>query len=388
MNGISFALDWKTLPIVLAAALLAYLLLGVKKKWPSPKIYVSSLEGFADTKKSWRSYLADIPQQLQWAALALFLVAFIDPRFYVDIKPDQQTLPKNTNFATEGIAIYLVLDQSGSMTEEVNTIAPDGVPVRMSKINLVKQVTSIFINGDPSLGLSGRPNDLIGLVEFARIAHVVVPLTLDHQEILNKLNDFQHVTQEDQDGTAIGYAVYKTVNLIVATRDYAKDLIGQGKPAYEIKSSVILLVTDGLQDPNTLDNGNRWRQIDPIEAAQFAKENGVRLYIVNVEPALTNEKYAPNRRQMIKAAELTGGKFYIMDNNTNLANIYSEIDQLEKSKLPIQQELIDRLQSQLSKDQLPTLFRRISLYPYLIGLGLLCILLGALLETTVYRRAP
>lgn len=214
----------------------------------------------------------------------------------------------------------------------------------------------------------------------------MAPLTLDHQSILDQLAMFDIMRVKDQDGTAIGYAIFKTVNLIAATRNYAKDLMGKGKPAYEIKSSVILLVTDGLQDPNPLDNGKRWRQIDPLEAAQYAKDNNVRLYIVNVEPKLAAEEFSANRNQMKKAAELTGGRFYMVDSSANLTEIYASIDRLEKSKLPIGQELMGKMQ--FNKDRLPNLYNRLSLYPYLIAFGLACLLLSVLIEATLLRRVP
>ena len=85
-------------------------------------------------------------------------------------------------------------------------------------------MTHDFIVGNPETGLKGRPNDLIGLVTFARGAQVLSPLTLDDEAVIDQLKKLQVVTDEKQDATAIGYAVYKTVDLIAAAKHYAQEL--------------------------------------------------------------------------------------------------------------------------------------------------------------------
>jgi Ca-activated chloride channel family protein len=280
--------------------------------------------------------------------------------------PERKVLP------TEGIAIYLVLDRSGSMGELISVGRE-----RRSKLDLLKQVTAQFIQGNPELGLTGRHTDMIGLVAFARVPNVLSPLTLDHKAILKLLSQLDVVKDKNLDGTAIGYAIYKTANLIAATRLFAKDLQGQGKPAYEIKNSVILLVTDGFQDPSLLDKGNRVRTIELQEAAQYALEQGVRLYIINVEPKIASEQFAPQRHLMQSIAEMTGGKFYLATSVQGLAEIYSEIDNIEKSLLP-EEAITAPIQPK----------RRVSFFPYLIALGMLCLLLAVLLKTTILKTFP
>jgi Ca-activated chloride channel family protein len=151
----------------------------------------------------------------------------------------------------------------------------------------------------------------------------------------------------------------------------------------------MILVTDGLQDPNPLDINSRWREIDPIEAAKEFKELGVTLYIVNIEPSFNAEKYAPNRRQLQKAAEITGGKLFMVDSNSHtLEDIYGEIDRLEKSPLPIQAELISQLEKTLPKDKLPGLYRTYFLAFDLIALAIMSLSFAILLECTLLRRVP
>jgi Ca-activated chloride channel family protein len=315
-------------------------------------------------------------------------LAFIDLRFYAPNTENLKIAPEE-NLSTEGIAIYLVLDQSGSMTEKITTYVPGRGLESISKIDLVKYVTSLFIKGDAALNLPGRPNDLIGLVEFARTPQIVVPLTLDRKELLDKLAEFKPVTDPSEDGTAIGYAILKTARLIEATRNYARDLLGQGKPAYEIQNSIIILVTDGLQDPNPADKGSKWRQIDPREVAADLKEKGIRVYIVNVEPKFATETFAANRRQLQQAAELTGGQFYMVNSRgENLNSIYASIDAIEKSQLPLEETLAEKLKQTLAKEQLPGLYHTYYTAPYFIAFALSCLFISLILESTWLRKVP
>ena len=176
---------------------------------------------------------------------------------------------------------------------------------------------------------------MIGLVAFARTVQILAPLTLDHKLLLDKLGKLNVIGIEDQDGTAIGYAIYKTANLIATTRHFAEDLRGKGKPAYDIKDAVMILVTDGMQDPNPLDERNRYRWMDPEQAAAFAKEQNIHLYVVNVDPEFSKPEWEANRNQMKRAAEVTGGRFYPVNATSKLSEIYKEIDALTKSTLPV-----------------------------------------------------
>lgn len=391
MSGSSFAIDEFAALLAIIFLAVCYLIHRLKRQSIFPQIYVSTLTPFNIAKRNWKERFSNLPYQLKVIALAVLLLAFIDPRFYTERYPGASkalSLPNQGKLATEGIALYLVLDQSGSMTETVTARSAKGYSEPIPKIELLKSATKAFIVGDPAFGLTGRPNDLIGLVEFARTAHVLVPLTLDRTILLDKLAAFNAVQDPDQDGTAIGYALLKTAHLIAATKNYARDLLGQGKPAYEIKGSAIILVTDGMQDPNPLDKDSRWRQMDPPEAAAYAKEQGIRIYIINIEPSFASEKFAPNRRQMQRTAELTGGKFFLLDGSTNLTSIYAAIDAIEKSSFPIQGDLAEALKKKLAKENLPEIYNTYFMAPFLIAFALFCLLLSVILESTLLRRVP
>ena len=94
-------------------------LIGLLKNFLFPDPISPSL-AFSRVKdlifSSWRSRLISTPQKFHFAALASFMIAFIDPHllFHKSSFSDKQNLP-TPEIPTEGLAIYLVLDQSGSM---------------------------------------------------------------------------------------------------------------------------------------------------------------------------------------------------------------------------------------------------------------------------------
>lgn len=363
-----FELDWKAAALLLLLGIAFYFLMRWKKGFVLPSLYFSHVTPFVATLKTKG---ARLPEVLAFFSLLTFSLAFLDPHFFFE----KQETPDAIQDPTEGIAIYLILDQSGSMKEEVLTAKGS-----MRKVDLLKLVTKQFILGDSQQGLYGRPHDMIGLIYFARGAHVLSPLTLDHASVLSQLANFAPVAQRDQDGTSIGYAIYKTANMITATKHYAQELIDKGEPAYTIKSTVMILITDGMQDPNPLDKGKRLRNMDIPEAAAYAKKQGIRLYIVNVEPKLSTEEYSANRNIMRRAAESTGGQFFMVDHTTSLEKIYQGIDSLEKSALPSPHTF--------DKDLRPDLYERFSLFPYLIAISLMSLLASIALDTTILRRIP
>lgn len=373
LSDVTFALDLKAFLAALAAAVLFYYLWIWRKKFAEPFLYFSDVKALQ--RETIRARQAELPKGLQLLSFILFIMAFADPHLFIERHQGDQNGGAYKQ-PTEGIAIYLILDQSGSMAEPV--LGKKGF---ITKFDLLKQVTKQFIAGDPESGLKGHPNDLIGLVAFARGALVKSPLTLDHASLLSELSTFSPVGKTDQDGTSIGYAIFKTANMIAATQYYASQLIDKGEPAYTIKSTVMILITDGLQDPNPLDKGKRLRNMDIPEAAAYAKDQGIRLYIVNVDPKMATEEFAPHHHIMHRAAKLTGGKFYMVDGRTDLEGIYRDINQLEKSELP---EELDRL----DKEQRPDLYRRVAFYPSLIGIGLFTLLVSLILESTLFRRVP
>lgn len=339
-----------------------------------PYVYYSSTENLTTLNAGWRTTYAFLPHRLLQIALACFALAFLDPHLMIQRIQEPSSLTTSQKTPTEGIGIYLVVDQSGSMKENVWASDLNGQRRMLAKIDLLKMVTKEFVKQNPS--------NLIGLVSFARVPQVLSPLTLDHQTILNDLEKIDVVKNENDDGTAMGYAIFKTANLIAATKFIAEELKKKNQLSYQIKNTILILVTDGFQDPNSLDEGNKLRTMDLENAASYAKEQGVRLYIINVDPTIRSETFAPHRRLLTSITELTGGKFYVVDDSTSLKDIYAAIDQLEKSAI------LDPEKKVSSAEDLWKRYRRLSFYPYLIAIGMISLLISLLLETTILRRVP
>ena len=180
-----------------------------------------------------------------------------------------------------------------------------------------KDVAASFING--------RPNDNIGLVVFSAESFTQCPLTTDHAVLLNLFKDIQ--SGMIQDGTAIGLGLANAVSRI-------KDS--------QAKSKVIILLTDG---------SNNAGEIAPVTAAEIAKTFGVRVYTIGVGtqgmapyPFQTafgvqyqNIPVEIDEATLKQIAAITGGQYFRATDNASLKEIYAEIDQMEKTKISVQE---------------------------------------------------
>ncbi|MEC7839242.1 MAG: VWA domain-containing protein [Chlamydiota bacterium] len=365
---------------LLIAFIIAFFLWVFFKKWSKPYFNISSLSLLILAEKTWRERFASLPRYLLLATILMFSIAYTDPHRFTS-KADTDTDNQDTKrIATEGIAIYLVLDNSLSMSEELSLPTPSGRRKTTTKIDVLKEMTKQFVNGSSKVGLAGRKNDLIGIVSFARGAQVLSPLTLDHDDINQKLEEFAVNRDESQLGTALGYAIFKTANLIEATRHFNQASSKDSDPAYQIKNSVIVLVTDGFQETNPEDYANPLRSVDLVDAVEYAQTLGIRLYIINIDPKITSTKYSDHRKFFKLLTQMTGGNFFYVDSTRDLSNIYSEIDQLEKSTLP------DHSQKEMEK--MPHIYRRMSYYRIFIAIGMFFFAMFVVLQTTVFRRVP
>ncbi|OGV95464.1 MAG: aerotolerance regulator BatA, partial [Melioribacter sp. RIFOXYB12_FULL_38_5] len=217
-----------------------------------------------------------------------------------------QSFSSGENFYTEGIDIAMVLDISGSM------LAEDFKP---NRLEAAKKVIDEFIKG--------RTVDKIGLVIFSGESFTQCPLTIDYSVLRNLLKDIQMGMIED--GTAIGNAIANGVNRLKDSK---------------AKSKVMILLTDGV---------NNAGHIDPLTAAQIAQKFGIRIYAIGVgtmgQAPYPFQTPFGIRYQMVpveidenilkQIASATGGKYFRATNNRKLAQIYDEIDHLEKTRVEV-----------------------------------------------------
>ena len=262
-------------------------------------LQVSSSEAFdLPAAKSWKIHLRHLPFVLRMIAIALLIVVLARP----------QSTNSWQNSSTEGIDIMLAMDISTSMLAE---------DLKPNRLEASKDVAASFING--------RQNDNIGLVVFAAESFTQCPLTIDHTVLLNLFKDIQPGII--QDGTAIGVGLANAVSRI-------KDS--------QAKSKVIILLTDGV---------NNTGEIAPVTAAEIAKSFGVRVYTIGVGtqgeapyPIPTafgiqyqNSPVEIDEPALKQIAATTGGQYFRATDNASLKEIYSEIDQMEKTKISVQE---------------------------------------------------
>ena len=316
--------------VVPALLVLHYIYLELAER--HPHLRVSTAVPWLVKSTGFKSSLRHIPFILRTIALCLIVVAIARPRSSEDME----------KIDTEGIDIVLAMDVSTSM------LARDLYPDR---INASKDIAVDFI--------SQRKTDRIGIVVFAGESFTQCPLTTDKRTLVNLMNEVS--TDIIDDGTAIGNGLATAVARLAES---------------DAKSRVIILLTDGV---------NNRGEISPQMAAEIAKTYGVRVYTIGVGkegmapyPVMTpwgvevqNVKVEIDEKLLSEIAESTGGRYFRATDNTKLAEIYSEINKMEKAKTTV--------------DSFPV-------YKELFGsfavLALLALMLELLLNWFVIRRLP
>lgn len=266
------------------------------RKKDAAVLSIPSVKGFKTT--SFLSKLKPLLYVLRLLALAAIIVALARPR---NVSVSKRT---KTN---RGIDIVMAIDVSASM------LARD---LRPNRLEALKKVAINFVNR--------RPNDRIGIVVYAGESFTQTPITSDKRIVKRTISELQWGRLEG--GTAIGMGLGSGVNRL-------KDS--------EAKSKVIILLTDGVNN-----SGN----IDPRTATELAKELGIKVYTIGIgtngmadfpwskDPRTGQLNF---RKQQVEIdedllkfiASETEGKYFRATNNTELQEIYDEIDKLEKTKI-------------------------------------------------------
>lgn len=297
MNSIKFVnpeLLWLSVLVVPMVAYYIYRL----RQGGGATMRISTVDGVRRVPRSIKYYLRHLPIVLRSLAVILIAVALARP----------QSAQHNSNSTTEGIDIVMSLDVSGSM------LARDFTPDRLGA---AKEVASNFI--------MDRPNDRIGLVVFAGESFTQCPLTTDKRSLLNLLGSVKSGMIDD--GTAIGNGLATAVNRLRESK---------------AKSKVIILLTDGI---------NNSGQIAPLTAAEIAQSYGIRVYTVGVGTmgmapypvidmwghlSFQPMKVEIDEKMLSQIAQMTGGKYFRATDNRRLKDVYDEINQLERSKVEVE----------------------------------------------------
>ena len=253
-----------------------------------------------DAPRTFKVRFRHVPFILRLIAILCLVMALARPQHQTDMSRSEG----------EGIDIVLCMDVSGSMGTE---------DVKPYRFRVAKEVAIEFVKN--------RPVDRIGLVIFAGESFTKVPVTFDKSTVLSQLNNLKIMDGGYlEPGTLIGEGLATSVNRI-----------SKGKS----KTKVVILLTDGKEDaPPT-------RIIDPIMAMEIAKANNVRVYTIglgsnlNTQDQLVRGEGGVMIRNYIdedllnRMARETGGRYYRATDKQSLQAIYSQIDNLEKSKVDI-----------------------------------------------------
>jgi Ca-activated chloride channel family protein len=270
----------------------------------------------------------------------------------------------------DGIAIEMCIDRSGSMNAKDFEIS--GEPA--SRLEVVRRTFRQFVDGGD--GLRGRPDDLIGLIDFGGYVEVKCPLTLDHgalEQLLDTVRIAEPVVdaegrvvnpkllQEDQ-STAIGDALATAVDRLKAIK---------------AKSKIIILLSDGVSNAGIL---------TPEEAAQIAKTFGIKVYTIGIgstkqvdvpmanpfgQTVMMPMQVEFDERALRHIADMTDGQYFNAEDTKSLRDVYAAINQLEKT---------------VSEGRIYTDYR--DLYEYALLPGLALLLLQVVLASTRFRMLP
>jgi Ca-activated chloride channel family protein len=327
-DDIKFSQPWFFALAVLIPVLIYWYVKNNNEQQGSITISDMSAQGLSSFKTS----LRHIPFVLRLLALAAIIAALARP----------QTRNEEQRAEGEGVDIVLCIDVSGSMT------AQDLTP---NRLEAAKNVAIDFVNK--------RVTDRIGVVIFSGESFTQCPITSDHAVLVAAIENIHNGLLED--GTAIGSGLGTSVDRLRTST---------------AKSKVVILLTDGE---------NNGGLIDPKTAKEIAKAFSVKVYTIGVgtdgyapQPVNTpmgvmmqQGKVSIDEKLLKEIAGETGGKYFRAKDNEGLANIYSEIDGLEKSKV-----------------ELTTIVHfSEKFYPF-VAAALLFILLEVLFRYTLFKKFP
>jgi len=332
-----------------------------------PAVRYSSVALMRDVPPSWVARLHWLPAILRSLVFIGLVICLARPQ-----KVDEQTRQ-----FSEGIAIQLVVDRSGSMLEDDFRIVDErtGEIRRGTRFDVVRDVVRRFILGGD--GLDGRPNDLIGMIVFGTYADSLSPLTLDHDHVVDTLMATDVATRDDESQTAIGDALALAVERLRGVDERVELLGGQ-----TISSKIVVLLTDGQ---------NTAGEIDPLVGAELAAANDIRVYTIGAGSDQSRVVRRGFRRVRVQGidedtlraiAERTGGQYFRARDAESLGDVYRQIDALEKTEIEQQ-----RLRDTTDMATTSTRFAGVTipaLIPIIIGL----LVVQILLETTRFGRLP
>jgi Ca-activated chloride channel family protein len=315
---VTFAYPWALVAFVPAV----FLYLRYVGTLRSESLGWSSLSVAESLPRSWKQRFLWLPGAVHILALATLTVALARPQMQI----------VTSTMERDGVAIELLVDISSSMEMTVRYQSRN-----VSRMFVAKEVLREFIQGKEG-ELSGRPNDLLGLITFARYADTICPLTLSHEAIVFLAEQLVINDRPNEDGTAYGDATALAAARLARLEETLPGAEESSVPPVIIKSKLIILLTDGE---------NNCGRMLPLQAAALAKKWGIRIYTISLTDPPQNQFVRVEGDESIEVArarsaaeqvleqmaQSTGGIFRRAHDFDTLKAVYQEIDRLERTEL-------------------------------------------------------
>ncbi len=291
-----WSLAWPWMLLVLPLPILVRYLMPAVVGTQDAGLKVPSFKSFAVLKDR-----SEVEQLLNWR-FWLSMIAWV---LLVLAAAKPEHIGDELEVPVSGRNLMLAVDLSGSMDAKDFEIGSR----RVDRLTATKAVASDFIGR--------REGDRIGLILFGERAYLQVPLTLDRETVKTLLLEaFIGLAGEK---TAIGDAITLAV----------KRIHDQGEDAQE---QVLILLTDGA---------NTAGEIDPLKAADLARQIGLRIYTIGIgaEQMVVSSITGGMRRvnpsadldesTLTKIATMTGGRYFRAKDTAGLQDIYRLLDEME-----------------------------------------------------------
>jgi Ca-activated chloride channel family protein len=302
----------------------------LRKNTPQLLVNANIAEFGADNSLSPLDYLFI----LRILALGFLIAALANPQ--VVIKKRERSQASKTD-------IIFALDASKSMLIE---------DIKPNRIGALKDVLNRFV--------AMRSKDRMGIVLYAGESMNWCPITNDYSLLLSRISNMEENNLED--GTAIGSGLVSAVKMLRKST---------------VKSKVIILLTDGENNAGL---------IEPLKAAQLAKQSNIKVYCVGIgkngfapfplvgldgKKQYQNIRVTLNEPMLKKIATTTSGAYFNATNAAALKNIYASINKKETKQ--------DKWITKMSYE---------SCLSWFISVALLILCCELLLKNTILRSFP
>jgi len=288
-----FSFEWPFIFLLFPLLWLMRLIPLSKKNEVMLKVPFLSKINYLNQKSTTRFFSANLSiKTISLIAWTLFIFACANPKWLGQAFPIKH----------DGHNIMFAIDLSPSMS--IPDLQQDHHNI--TRLETVKEVARQFIDK--------RYGDKLGLILFASNAYLQTPLTVDKKTILHMLNDATIGLAGNH--TAIGDAI----GLAIKKLDHEN-----------IKSRIVILLTDG---------GNNSGTIDPLEAAELAKDQQIKIYTVGIGASklmihgffndeIINPSVDLDETLLKKIAYITKGEYFRAQNQKTLISILEKINLLE-----------------------------------------------------------